>query len=183
MVLSLGIEEEIKILPKDIDINNIRMAIEELGSQFVDLVIEYDTYYMHPCLDLWTRDEALRLRKRISKIYGEKRYILTYKGKRVFRNGVKSREEIEVYISDYKAMSTILRKMGFTPFAVVEKERMIYRYKDSRIFIDNVKDLGVYIEIEGSPQTLHEILGKIQFNYDIIEKTYLELLLAFGNRD
>ncbi len=181
MVLSLGIEEEIKILPKDIDINNIRLAIEELGSQFMDLVIEHDTYYIHPCLDLWTRDEALRLRKRVSKIYGEKRYILTYKGKRIFKNGIKSREEIEVYVSDHEAMNTILRKMGFTVFAVVVKERIIYKYRDSRISIDNVKDLGVYVEIEGSSKTIHDILRKIRFNYDIIEKTYLELLVAMRN--
>ncbi len=178
MVLSLGLEEEIKILPKDIDINDIRMAIEELGSQFMDLVIEHDTYYIHPCLDLWTRDEALRLRKRVSKIYGEKRYILTYKGKRTFKNGIKSREEIEVYVSDYEAMNTILIKMGFAVFAVVVKERIIYKYRDSRISIDNVRDLGVYIEIEGSSKTILDILRKIRFNYDIIEKTYLELLIA-----
>lgn len=184
-MLLLSIEEEIKILPKGVDINNIRMEIERLGAIFLDLVIENDIYYLHPCLDLYSRDEVLRLRKRISKIHGEKRYILTYKGKRTFKDGVKSREEIEVYISDFEALNKILEKMGFTILATIVKERMIYRYRDSRISIDNVEDLGIYVEIEGSRRTIHDVLERIRFDYDIVEKTYLELLIAKnnGNRD
>ena len=177
------IEKEIKLKPKDVDINDLRKAIEELGSKFVDLVIEYDTYFTHPCYDLWKRDEAVRLRKRVSKIYGEKRYMLTYKGSRIIREGIKSREEIEVYVSDHGLMNNILRKLGFNKFAVIVKERMIYRYRNSKIFIDNVKDLGIYVEIEGPIQTIHEIMEKLPFKYDIVEKTYLELLIAMNSNE
>ncbi len=173
----MPVEEEIKLKPKNIGINELRRIFKDLGAVFHDLVIDYDIYYIHPCRDLWASDEVIRLRKRISKIHGTEEYILTYKGRRTISEGIKAREEIEVYISSYEQMNLILKRLGFRELITIVKERFIYGYHDAILSIDNVKDLGVYVEIEGSRAIINEILDRLDFSYDIIEKTYLELLL------
>ena len=145
----------------------LKEKIESIA-KFVKEVREEDYYLIHPCRDL--RDEALRIR-RSDGVY------LTYKGPRVDRE-TKTREEIEVEVSDFEGLMSIFKKLGFEVFARVSKVRRIYRLGDFKICIDKVDGLGEFVEIEVKDGEKDEVLrfAKSLGLVNSITLSYLEML-------
>lgn len=105
-------------------------------------------------------------------------------------------DEYETKVEDLKIIEKIFEELNIEKRVVVEKERDTWMYKWVEIVIDNVTDLGYFIELElkkefKSLETwikyLHEILAEIKaevwkqdFNwypYLILEKQWFK----FGN--
>ena len=72
---------------------------------------------------------------------------VTYKGPLVDADS-KTRREHETGIDDGETMDAILRALGFEPAAVVEKERDRFRVGEYTVTLDDVTDLGEYVEVE-----------------------------------
>jgi adenylate cyclase class 2 len=120
----------------------VKDAIASLGAQFVKVSAQLDRYMQHPCRDLISSDEALRLR--MEGI----RYELTYKGSKEPSSLMKKRPEKSCQISDFESMEKILMALGFRKLADIIKQRTMYRFKDYEICVDIVENLGQFIEIE-----------------------------------
>ncbi len=152
---------------------NFENRIAVIGGTFVKEVIEEDLYFNHPCRDFSKTDEALRIRNDGT---------LTYKGPRV-DSQTKSREEINVKIEDLKKMREILEKLGFIFVAKVVKKRKYFHIEKVTVTIDNVKDLGKFVEVEciGDYEPCKEEVFKVKNALGLknsVKKTYLEMLLA-----
>jgi len=153
---------------------NVRRKIEEVA-EFVCEVRERDLYFNHPCRDFLKTDEALRVRK-------SEKVFLTYKGPKIDKE-TKTREEIEVEIGDFDKSVEILKKLGFKPVAEIFKVRRIYKLGYATICVDNVKDLGEFVEIEVKSEDVEKAKGvvfKIANEFGLknpITKSYLEMLL------
>lgn len=78
--------------------------------------------------------------------------ILTYKGPGA--PGIhKSREEIEVDVSDAASMEEILNRLGYHPVFVYEKYRAEYqRLGETGIVTVDETPIGNFLEIEGEPE-------------------------------
>lgn len=96
--------------------------------------------------------------------------------------------EFETEISDENSLQKILESLDFRPLMVIEKERDYYTYGDEfEIVLDNVKDLGFFVEIEalkdfgGHEQTkkrLMEFAAKIGIDATNMDpRGYIEMLL------
>jgi|Deesub1362A_J573_1020465.scaffolds.fasta_scaffold00105_25 adenylate cyclase class 2 len=168
------IEVEVKVKLDNPTITQKR--IRELGFKFFKKERQTDYYYSHPNRDFSQTDEALRVRE----VNGNFR--LTYKGPKLDKV-TKTREEIEISISDAKKMGTILNRLGFKEVGCVKKERITYRSEKFNIFLDDVEGLGKFIEIEKleetyKPEELLEIVEELRVPIENIERrSYLELLL------
>lgn len=57
-------------------------------------------------------------------------------------------DEHETNVEDGKEMLNLFRQLGYDREVLVDKKRCIYEYKDLEIVIDDVKDLGVFVEVE-----------------------------------
>ena len=161
--------------------NDIRRKLNSLGASLVETVIERDYYFQHPCRDFKATDEALRIRLSKNKC------TLTYKGPRI-SGKAKVREELSVELANFKSISAILSRLGFKPIALVVKKREIYSYKDFKISIDEVTDLGTFIEIEYTGQVgqenynqalenIKQLIKELGISGPCILKSYLELIL------
>ena len=143
-------------------------------------VHERDTYYNAPHRDFGTTDEALRLR------YADGTCTLTYKGKKIKGYRLKAREELNCGVESGEMMEMILKRLGFTLVADVEKWREYYSYRGATVSLDEVKGLGSFVEIEapGSPgqenpeEFVREIAKELGVESEPILASYLELLLA-----
>jgi predicted adenylyl cyclase CyaB len=69
---------------------------------------------------------------------------------------------------------------------IIEKQRLLYLFNNTRIHIDNVKDLGSFLELEtlvvkgkkDAAQRFEEIIGLLSLNKeDEIRKSYRDLML------
>ena len=110
--------------------------------------------------------------------------VLTFKGPRSDREGVRSRPEIEVELAaaDADALEAILRGAGFRPVFRYQKYRETYRLGDVEIVVDETP-IGTFLEIEGPPQGIHAAaaaLGKGPRDY--ITDSYAGLFFASGGK-
>ena len=142
-------------------------------AEFIEEKIEEDIYFSSPIKDFKETDEALRVR------YSNNKVILTYKGPKLDKVS-KSREEYEAFVSG--EIEQILQKLGYKEVLKVKKKRKVYRYKEYIISIDEVEDLGEYLEVELKSDNLRDV-EKIESLFNLLfldseRRSYLELLLC-----
>jgi len=164
---------EIEIKARVQSLQDVEKKIIEMGGIFVREELQEDEYFSHPCKDFANTDEALRLRKNGSNI------ILTYKGKRI-DNITKTREEYEAIVNG--EIREILIKLGFSPFANISKTRKIYILGDIEISLDNVKELGSFVEIEthgdykDGKERIMDLAKKLSLG-NLEKRSYLEMVV------
>lgn len=141
-------------------------------AEFIEEKMEEDIYFSSPVRNFKETDEALRVR------YPNDKIILTYKGPKLDKVS-KSREEYEAFVSG--EIEQILQKLGYNELLRVKKKRKVYKYKEYIISIDEVEDLGEYLEVELKSNNLQDV-EKIENLFDLLfleseRRSYLELLL------
>lgn len=85
---------------------------------------------------------------------------------------------------DFSELDAILRKQ-FKVLVTVHKKREIYNYKNIRIHLDKVKDLGRFLEVEiifknsgKANSQMKEIISKLNLNEKtFIKESYSDLLI------
>ncbi|EEB74875.1 class IV adenylate cyclase [Thermococcus sp. AM4] len=162
-------------------------VFERVREEFRLIRKEYheDTYYQHPCRDFSKTDEALRIR--IRRFNGHFEAFLTYKGPKL-DSVSKTREEIEVQISDPDGHARILEALGFTEVLTVEKVReKYYVEKGITITLDEVEGLGKFIEAEALTDEAERVPELVEKLTSLLRslgvkrferRSYLELLLG-----
>ncbi len=178
--LTIMMEIEVKVKA---DLKEVEKKLVEEGADFVNEEQQIDTYYNAPHRDFAVTDEALRVR-----CVGRKN-MLTYKGPRLDALS-KSRKEITLSVSR-EPTEELLRCLGFSKFGQVIKARRNYELGDLLVSLDNVEDLGTFVEIEAVGEEkdfeFHEkrvvgLLEKLGFSEgEIIRESYLELI--YSKRD
>jgi len=167
------IEVEIKAYAPDI--GRVETRLRELGANFLIERLEEDVYFASPSWDPASRDEALRVRTTPGGSF------LTYKGPKM-DDITKTREEVEVVVSNAEDTITLLNRLGFEPVAEIKKIRRVYEVKEFLIMLDDVFGVGSFVEIEAKR-------GKIKLRQKAFKllkdlgldrterRSYLELLL------
>ena len=78
---------------------------------------EHDIYYNAPHRDFGQTDEAVRVR------YTDDHAVVTYKGPKIKKFGLKAREELNFAVESGKTFETMLDRLGFTRTLEVNKWR------------------------------------------------------------
>lgn len=167
-------------------INNFEIMKEKLSKlNAIKVKREYqeDRYFNSPVKDFAKTDEALRIRKTLSKDY--KSLFITYKGPKIDKNS-KTREEIEMEIEDEEKCSKIFKNLGFKEVRTVIKNRDYYKLNNFEISLDDVKGLNPYMEIEITLEDNEDYSEAQEDIFNLFEKlgitdgfertSYLELL-------
>ena len=133
--LNTDFEMEIKLKVPDLENDRIKNIIKTKAKY---LGIENHEAHYYSFKYRKTNDEFLRIRKENNK------YTINYKKKKDNYT-----DEYESEISNFSSIQKILNIYGFEEMFCIEKVREKYLYKDEyEISFDNVKDLGLFIEIE-----------------------------------
>jgi adenylate cyclase class 2 len=87
-------------------------------------------------------------------------------------------DEYETNIENAAAARRLLEALGFNVLIVVDKTRKTWHYKDVEVAIDDVKELGTYVELEakGKFASIDEAKAHL---YRVVE----ELGLKLGEQD
>ncbi len=177
------IEVEVKL--KVAEPKKIEAKLKKLGGRFAEQKRQSDVYFNAPDRDFAKTDEALRIRTEKGNNF------LTYKGPKIDTQ-TKSRREIEILLGNKKRdrdnTRSLLILLGYREVATVNKRRRIFKLHNLRISIDQVDNLGSFIEVEASAEEtafekkrkqIFALLKKIDLNISkSIRQSYLELLLA-----
>jgi len=172
----------------------VESALNAAGAEFVDSVVQEDTYYDAPHRNFAETDEALRIRReqnlqsdQAEAEDGTETTKITYKGP-LLEAESKSREEHETSVADREAVVGIFDGLGFEPAATVRKERAHYRLDGYTVTLDSVDGLGEFVEvetetedddIEAAREGARAVLDDLGLDADEqIRTSYLGLLLA-----
>jgi predicted adenylyl cyclase CyaB len=182
-------EFEVKI-PVD-NLKYVEDRLRRVGAVLVDVREEVDYYIdTKPCIDLVSNDSALRVRiLKDSQVGGVLRGELTYKGPRENHSFAKVRKEVSVEVDNPLNLLEIFKALGFNVFVSVSKKRKIYQYKVYKVYLDDVEELGKFVEIEFTQEVglgleesaidrgILELVEVLDLPKVFIKESYLELML------
>ena len=171
------LEVELKVKIPSLD--PVRIALVNRQADFLGRVHEHDIYYNAPHRDFGITDEAVRVR------YTNDHAVVTYKGPKIKKYGLKAREELNFGVESGKDFETMLNRLGFRKTTDVNKWRETYRFSGATISLDSVEELGTYAEIEvivrdaddNPTEMIGRIAEEIGASGEPILASYLELLL------
>jgi adenylate cyclase, class 2 len=169
-----GFHEEIEVKLAAKDLGALRETLRGLGASLVADAHEevndlYDYPSEEPSRSLSGGGRTVRLRTAGGKV------ILTYKGKARFQNGVKTREEREVEVSDGGEAEGILAGLGLSRRFRYEKRREEWRFEDCAIALDETP-IGNFVEVEGDPASIRRVFVRLGLDFgEAIPYSYAEL--------
>ena len=122
------------------------------------------------------------MRMRSVTAVGEKasRATLTFKGPR-FATALKSREELEIDVSDAEALARMLEGVGFVQILRYEKRRESWELDGCRVELDEPARLGLFVEIEGpNERTILAVQAKLRLDqsHEVLT-SYVGMLVAY----
>ena len=162
---------EIKARCGDSDL--IRARLNQLGVMTEGLDDQTDTFFDVP---------RGRLKLRESRLHGN--YLIPYW--RPDQHEAKQADYVLLPVTDVKACKELLSRM-FGIKGVVKKQREVYLHQNVRIHLDEVQDLGSFIELEAvmqeensleaNQQKIAEMIRLLDIrSADLIAGAYLDLL-------
>lgn len=170
-----AVESEVKLRiarPHD-----ARAALARLGAERVRARhFEDNVLFDDAASSLVSGGRALRVRRT------DQGGVLTYKGARADRDGVKTRPEIETTVADADALQGVLQALGFRPVFRYQKYREVYRWDGVEIVVDETP-IGSFLEIEGPVAAIHGAASALGYGpSDYIRDSYADLFFAAGGR-
>jgi adenylate cyclase, class 2 len=142
----MGIEIEAKM--KVADLEAVRQRLETLGAKPAGEHFEINTFFDTPANALRAADKGFRIRANRDASSGKTEHIVTFKGPRQ-AGELKSREEIEFTVDDSDAAIQVFAELGYRVSIRFEKRRRSWRFMDCKVELDELPDLGAFVEIEG----------------------------------
>lgn len=155
---------EIEVKAKVKDKNSLLAKAKAMGIVFGEASLQDDTTYetTTPYVDpSWN---IFRIRKQSGK------NILTMKYKASSRS--RDNHERETVIEDAEEMADMLERLGYTHGVRIRKHRQIAKHEGLELCIDEVDDLGTFVEVEK--------LAADDADVDAIQETLWQLLLELG---
>ena len=163
-----NVETEVKI-----SVDDLQKVAEKLRAHNATLtgerVFERNVRYEDATESLTPAGRVLRLRQ-------DTRARLTYKAPGGGnQNGVLSRTELEVTVSDFQTTDLLLKALGYHPSWEYEKYRTTYELNDCEVVLDEMP-FGNFVEVEGEQEAIENVLTMLDLaNAPRIGASYSDL--------
>jgi len=152
---------EIEIKAQFEDKEKLKENLRKIGAKEEKIKHQIDEYYNHPSRDTRKTNEYIRLRYKPGEIKGVFAHHVN------IADGVN--KEYEVEVADINVLKQILKNFGFPLLGVIDKKRETYKFNEFSITIDEVKDIGNFLEIEVDGEE-HEIDAKKASCIEMLKK-------------
>ena len=166
---------------------SLRERLRAAGATRVGMVMELNTFFDTPDHTLVAQDKGLRVRHTCDFESGAERHVVTYKGPQ--QDGdLKNREEIEMVADDGDQASLLLARLGYTPTLSFEKRRETWRVDECLVELDELPQLGCFVEIEGpDEEAVLEVREALDLDdRPLVKQSYIamvdELLKSTGEK-
>lgn len=123
----------------------------------------FDIYYFDPKRDDLKPDASGRLRKCFRLREKGGRFFMAYK---IDNFNDKDTwiysDEHEIEVSDLRTAENIIEHLGLKTLVEIDNEKHIFEYRDYEIIFEDVKNLGLFLEVEKINAGDSEIVDKIK---------------------
>jgi adenylate cyclase, class 2 len=174
---------EIEVKFKVADHEPVRERLRQLGATRVSRVLETNHIFDDAARSLLARRRGLRIRSCRDDEDGSISGMLTYKGPPI-ASAAKQRVEIETSIGNSDAARRILEALGYVEVISFQKRRETWRWQDVLVELDELPQLGLYLEIEAPTLArLTEFEDHALFpTGEPISQTYVALVAQYCER-
>lgn len=153
----IEIEAKIKIE----QISPIEERVKSCGGKLLQQVVQRDYFFDRSDRSLVQSDRGLRIRR--ETLAAGCKTILCYKGPRDKSSVYKSRQELELEVDDFDTARDFLQGLDFELTLAFEKKRDLWQLDDCSVCLDEVVELGSFVEVEGPSQAAVEgVLKKLE---------------------
>lgn len=130
-----------------------------------------------------TRDKKLSERAQVLRLRQDDQAILTFKSPGEIMEGVISRTELEVVVSNFQNTRAILEALGFQVYMTYEKYRQNFQLNNLVASVDEMP-YGNFIELEGnSPEHVRSTAALLGLDWEQrINLSYTALLGLFNQK-
>ncbi len=162
----------------------VREKLVALGATRGDRVVETNEIFDRPDGSLRGQGCGLRVRALAPEDGGSRLATLTFKGPRL-PGPMKSREELEVEVSDSETTAGMLAMLGFVRILRYEKRRESWQWRGCCIELDTPPHIGLFIEIEGPSE---DVIRQVQAELGLAEvphvkPSYVRMLSEYCSRN
>ena len=144
----MSIPSEIEIKLRVVDFTGVRAALVSAGAQALGTDRELNMFFDRPDKSLRADGAGLRLRWVWHNQAMEPQALLTWKGRPV-SSVMHHRPSLDITVAPPEQMVALLEILGFERTLAFEKLRESWRLNTSRIELDQLPNLGNFVEIEG----------------------------------
>lgn len=127
--------QNIEIKARYLDLSNAKLIAEEIGASFEGTQFQTDIYFN-------VKTGRLKLRESTTQDF----QLIYYERSNV--SGLKT-SEYEIYPVRNALQLKFILESALGVWRVIEKRRNVYWYEEVRIHLDEVKNMGNFIEFEG----------------------------------
>lgn len=172
--MALEIEAKVKVA----DHQAVRRQLQALGAEQVWSVMEDNVFLDTPDQALLARQSGLRVRTN-RPIDGESQPTVevTFKGPRRATR-LKTRPEIQFNADDADAVFELFNALGYMRTLAFDKRRQRWRIARCTIELDELPQLGCFVEIEGPDESaIEQLLGKLGLaEQPLIQTGYVQMV-------
>ncbi|MFW9805466.1 MAG: class IV adenylate cyclase, partial [Candidatus Thorarchaeota archaeon] len=165
-------EVEVKVSIDDTGV--IMKKLVDSGAKVLNSEVQIDMYFDHPCRTFTETDEAVRVRTRsplnkqdLATSHAQNE--LTYKGPKIDKE-TKTRIEYTAGIDDTDQLTSILESLSFKSIAKVTKKRTFFDLRGITISIDDVEDVGLFLELEFIAHQKEEMETAKRIIFELLEE-------------
>jgi adenylate cyclase class 2 len=160
-------------------------ALRREGGTYRGSFEQVDQFYDTPDGRLREGGCGLRIRRsrRLDGFGGEidTRPQVTFKGPRRLDSRAKVRPEYQTYMDDPEALEKIFEACGLVETVVVRKRRTSYRLGGCMVELDELADIGCFVEVEGPDEpTVFEVARRLGLAGEPVGESYLAMVLKRG---
>ena len=160
-------------------------ALRREGGTYMGSFEQVDQFYDTPQGRLREGGCGLRIRqcRRLDGTGGEidTRPQVTFKGPRRTDARAKVRPEYQSHLDDPEAMEKVFEACGLVATVVVRKRRTSYRLGGCMVELDELADIGCFVEVEGPDEpTVFEVARRLGLAGEPVSESYLAMVLRRG---
>jgi adenylate cyclase class 2 len=169
----MNVEIEAKL--KVDSLEPVVQKLSQVGAKSGTTVTQTDYYFDDTSGSLSTSDKALRLRHEVQD--KNEKIILAYKGPRE-SGQFKRRREIQFGVDNAPQAIAMLSALGYEKSLVVQKRRKLWYLESCEIALDELPQLGMFVEIEGpSEEKIADVQSRLGLAHlPHIKESYATLL-------
>ena len=120
----------------------------------------YDIYYYDPLRSNLKPEKDLRLNETFRIRKTDKGCYMTYKKQHFKGKHWIYSDEYEMTIENFETAKTIISMLGLESLITVHNKRQVYRYNNYEIELEDVEELGIFLEVERVSKDADEIKVK-----------------------
>ena len=160
-------------------------ALRREGGTYMGSFEQTDQFYDTPQGRLRDGGCGLRIRRsrRLDGVGGEidTRPQVTFKGPRRTDLRAKVRPEYQTHVDDAQALEKVFEACGLVETVVVRKRRTSYRLGGCMVELDELADIGCFVEVEGPDEpTVFKVARRLGLAGEPVSESYLAMVLRRG---